>query len=124
MKFDFAIPLQDCIGTSIRLTGIVENASNATIFIKGEDGLYRGESSTNLVLHTDADGRFDSGNRPLHVFMCEMLQITAAAEGFETQQLRYILLEHYSEDELIAFMRSQQPIPISLELELQEADDA
>jgi len=56
--------------------------------------------------------------------MCEMLQITAAAEGFETQQLRYILLEHYSEDELIAFMRSQQPIPISLELELQEADDA
>lgn len=121
---DFTFLPQDCGGTEIHLMGSAGNASDSVVTVSGEAGLHPSSGGIDLTLSTDADGRFDSGDTYLPVFICEIIEITVSAEGFETQQLRYILLDHYSEDALIALMRTGQPIPISLEIELQEVADA
>jgi hypothetical protein len=121
--FKFPILPQECNGTSVRLTGVVEGISGATVIVKGDSSLYRGSSPIDLTLITDANGRFDSGNNPLPLFLCEGLQITVSADSFETWQLHYFLFDHFSEDELVVLMNARQPIPISLEIELEEAND-
>ncbi|MEO8394145.1 MAG: hypothetical protein ABI700_14240 [Chloroflexota bacterium] len=110
---------QDCNGTSIHLSGTVQGISTGTISVKGENSLHGGSGAVDLTLTTDANGAFDSGSTRLPVFVCEILSITISAEGFKTQHMNYVLLDHFTEAELGASMASGNILRVVLEIELQ-----
>ena len=116
----FILP-QDCNGTNIHLSGTVQGGSADIISVKGENSLHGGSGAIDLTLTTDANGDFDSGSAGLPVFVCEILSITVSAEGFETQRINYVLLDHFSEAALCRSIKSGQALPVHLDIELQPA---
>lgn len=120
--FDFSLPLQDCNGTRIYLSGTVEGTDQAVITVKGDSKLHGSSAAIDLRFLTDADGNFDSGTTYLPVFICESLQITVSAQGFAPQSQDYMLLYHFSEAELSASITGGQPLPVHLEIELQPSE--
>lgn len=114
----FSVLPQDCNGTSIRLSGTV-NVGGALVTVKGENDLYKGTGALDLTLTADANGKFDSGETYLPVFVCEALSITVSAKDYVTKQINYVLLDHFSDDALTASMRDHRPVPVVLDFELE-----
>lgn len=113
---------QDCNGTAVHLSGIVHSISGAEVTVAAGD-LLQGESgAVHFTLITDANGEFDSGSGYIPIFICEMMIVNISAKGFETQQITYSFFDHFSEDDLAASIKSGQPLPVHLEIELQPVE--
>ena len=112
---------QDCQGTSIHLSGIVRGVSGAEVAVTAGDFLQGDKGTVHFNWITDANGKFDSGNESIPVFVCEMLDVQVAAKGFETKKITYSFFDHFSEDELGASMEKGHTLPVVLDIELERS---
>ncbi|MBX3065882.1 MAG: hypothetical protein KF726_23090 [Anaerolineae bacterium] len=111
----------DCPGTQVEISGVVEGISGATVRINNEAYLYNGRENV-VSVETQSDGSFTTKGTSIHAFICERVTVTASADGYRSQQMFYTLLDIYSEDQLVALME-KSPISLHFSFRLQPAVD-